>query len=161
METIMTFNEIISPVPRVLIFISHSHFLLNLTKGYLVCQEKTVAFSCSEITGVEPRKWERCRQAKEFCTNYTAVIKISWKLILFVFCSVFLSSRAPAVIKPGTFSFLSCVFSIQAQGHAAELQVNQAVVSVQKVSCFSVHECTGIIIWMNLQAIQYHGWVFW
>lgn len=87
-----------------------------------------MAFSCSETTGVEPRKWERCWQAKESCINYTAVVKISWKLILFVFCSVFLSSQASAVITPGTFSFLSWFFSIQAQGHAAELQVNQAAV---------------------------------
>lgn len=86
-----------------------------------------MSFSCSEITGVESRKQERCQQAKESCINYTVIVRISWELILFVFCSVFLSSQAPAVITPGTFSFLSCFFSIQAQGQTAELQVSQAV----------------------------------
>lgn len=40
---------------------------------------------------------------------------------------MFLTSQVPAIITPAAFSFLSFFFSIQAQGHAAELQADQAV----------------------------------
>lgn len=124
----MTCNEIISPVPRVLIFISHSHLLLNLTKGYGVWQE-----SCNSLLLL----WDNRSGAwktRTMLTSQRILYKLHSRRLDFmganpicVLLCVSHSSQAPATITPATFFFLSFSFSIQAQGHAAELQADQAV----------------------------------
>lgn len=127
METIITFNEIISPVPRVLIFISHSHFLLNLTKGYWGWQENNSGLLLLRDNKSGAQKVRTMPPSQRILYKLHSHRHDFMEANPIVFCSVFLGSQAPAVITPGTFSFVSCFLRVQGQGHAAELQVNQAV----------------------------------
>lgn len=93
METIITFNEIISPVPRVLIFISHSHFLLNLTKGYWGWQENNSGLLLLGDNKSGAQKLRTMPPSQRILYNYTAIVMTSWKLILLCFALCFSVAR--------------------------------------------------------------------